>query len=89
MKPASPLLLFLLLLTLFLSITCKQPFSLIEELDGPDGIALEISPKTSQLVLLDSMTLAAVGGIPPYSFSIAEGGMALLLLNQACLRLPL
>lgn len=73
MKSASPLLILLLLLTLILSITCKQPFTLVEDLDGPSGIALDISPKTSQLVLLDTMTLQAVGGIPPYFFSLSEG----------------
>ena len=73
MKIATPLLILLLLLTILLSITCKQPFSLVENLDGQDGIELEISPKTSQMVLLDTMTMQAVGGVAPYYYTVTGG----------------
>ncbi|MCK5673661.1 MAG: hypothetical protein KAH95_09800, partial [Spirochaetales bacterium] len=66
------ILLVLVVLILF-PISCEQPFDLVESLDGPDGIALMLSPESSQVVITESATLMASGGIPPYSYSISSG----------------
>lgn len=66
--------LFLLPVVLLLApVSCEQPFSLVESLDGPDGIALTLSPESSQVVIMESSTLTASGGVPPYTFSISSG----------------
>ncbi|MCK5197468.1 MAG: hypothetical protein KAR21_03920, partial [Spirochaetales bacterium] len=66
--------LFLLTAVLILVfVSCPQPFNLTENLDGPDGIALTLSPESSQVVIMGSTTLTASGGVPPYIYSVNSG----------------
>lgn len=66
------LLLFSIVL-LLAPVSCNQPFDLVESLDGPDGIALTLSPASSQVIITESATLSGSGGIPPYTFSVISG----------------
>ena len=63
----------ILLLLLILPLSCDQPFSLEEVLDGPEGLALAISPSTYRLVLNETLAFRAEGGVPPYAFYIESG----------------
>jgi hypothetical protein len=57
-----------------LSITsCQEPFDFTKVLDGEEGKSLSIDPSSAVLTVNKTITLAAVGGIPPYTFSIKKG----------------
>jgi hypothetical protein len=53
--------------------SCDPAFSFIESVDGPDGLALTISPTIIQVAITDSIDFTASGGVPPYSYSIQSG----------------
>lgn len=70
------LLKFLKIVSLFTLVSlwgsCSQSFYLSELIDGPNGIALSISPATVQLVNGKSITFEISGGAPPYTLELGE-----------------
>ncbi len=54
-------------------VSCRQPVTLEEYVDGPEGKALTIEPDTLSLNQNESGNFTASGGVPPYSFSIKSG----------------
>ena len=62
-----------ILAAVFFVISCQEPFSLEELVDGPDGKALSISPASAVLQIGDSLPVDTSGGIPPYSYGLVSG----------------
>ena len=62
-----------LIAIVFLTDSCREPFSLEELVDGPDGKALSISPSSATLQINDSLPIDTSGGIPPYSYGVVSG----------------
>ncbi|MCK5672224.1 MAG: hypothetical protein KAH95_02550 [Spirochaetales bacterium] len=60
----------LMISAIFLFVNCEQPFLISDILDGPDGIELTLSPSSAQVVINDTITFQASGGVPPYSYSL-------------------
>ncbi|MBI9099237.1 MAG: hypothetical protein JEY91_12200 [Spirochaetaceae bacterium] len=58
---------------IFLIANCNQSFSLVDVIDGPEGLELRISPELTQVGVLKTTQFSATGGIPPYTFSLLEG----------------
>ena len=54
-------------------LTCAQPFSLKEVIDGPDGKALTVSLPATNLEINETVAIETSGGIPPYSYSVTSG----------------
>jgi hypothetical protein len=63
---------FLFTLAVFLLSRCDS-FSFYTEVDGRGGQALEISPISVTMPVLESFSFAGRGGFPPYSYSADSG----------------
>jgi hypothetical protein len=57
-------------------------FSFFTEVDGRGGRALEISPISLTLPVLEGFSFTAQGGFPPYSFSATSGTITLDPIDQ-------
>ncbi|MBN2656538.1 MAG: hypothetical protein JXR86_05715 [Spirochaetales bacterium] len=62
----------IIILSLLISASCEDSFNLVDSVDGPDGIALAISPVSATIVVDTSMTFAASGGVAPYTFFLSD-----------------
>lgn len=67
-----PLLLLLMIAAVAVG-GCGSPFSLTQLLDGPDGVALSVSPGGGTVVANNSVVLEARGGVPPYEYELVSG----------------
>ncbi len=61
-------------LLLFSVLSCQQPLNLLDVLDGPEGLPLDLTPDSSQIVISSTLEFQAEGGVPPYLFTIESGG---------------
>ena len=52
---------------------CGNPLSLAALVDGPDGEPLSVTPASGTIVVYNSVTLTASGGIPPYTYQVTAG----------------
>jgi len=64
--------LILFTVAVFLLFGCDS-FSFFTEVDGRGGLALEISPISLTMPVLESFSFTANGGFPPYSYSADSG----------------
>lgn len=56
-----------------LAISSCQPFFLTDLLDGESGLPLTVTPNATVVVINQTLDFGALGGFPPYSFSVASG----------------
>lgn len=56
-------------------LTCDSAVNLVDSVDGPDGVALSLSPVNGTIVISSSITFTAAGGVAPYVFSVSADSL--------------